>query len=215
MQVLIWAVFVSGALAARYFFGVQGRLLYLVAIAAVIALFRRQLVIGLTHVAARLGLMKQTIDRMPMTITLERAAGLEAAARTPAAELAAAGFVDAGAWNIVQLPKIGLGLMVHPRENFLAAIETASSIGAQVNIHTLYSNGDVLTCTNSRLPAPKVQRPGVTSIRMPGVAPSELLAKARSARRRDDIDAIPEKDAAPTYQRLYAESVRFRKAQGR
>ena len=105
--------------------------------------------------------------------------------------------------------------MVHPQENFLAAIETASSIGAQVNIHTLYSNGDVLTCTNSRLPAPKVQRPGVTSIRMPGVAPSELLAKARSARRRDDIDAIPEKDAAPTYQRLYAESVRFRKAQGR
>ena len=214
MQILIWAVFLAGALASRYFFGLQGRLFYLVLVAVVIALFRRPLAIGLTHVASRLGLVKQTIDRMPMAITLERAAALDELARPSARELAAAGFVDAGAWNIAELPKIRLGLMVHPTENLLAAIETASAIGAQVNLHTLYANGSVMTFTNSRLPAPKAQRPGVTSVRMPGVSASELFAKARAARRRDAMTPIAPADATGIYERLYAESVKFRKALG-
>jgi hypothetical protein len=151
---------------------------------------------------------------MPMTIRLERASAPDEAAKPVAAELAAAGFVDAGAWNIPPMPKIRLALMVHPVDNFLAAIETASSIGAQVNIHTLYSNGNVMTFTNSRLPGPKVQRPGAISERLPGIPPSALLAKARADRRKDGISAVSVKDAAAAYERLYAESIRFRKAQG-
>jgi hypothetical protein len=214
MQVLIWAVFLAGAFGSRYFFGLQGRLWYAVVVFVTIALFRRQLTIGLTHAASKFGLIKRTIDRMPMTIRLERASAPDEAAKPVAAELAAAGFVDAGAWNIPPMPKIRLALMVHPVDNFLAAIETASSIGAQVNIHTLYSNGNVMTFTNSRLPGPKVQRPGAISERLPGIPPSALLAKARAGRRKDGISAVSVKDAAAAYERLYAESIRFRKAQG-
>jgi len=104
--------------------------------------------------------------------------------------------------------------MVHPQENFLAAIETASPIGAQVNIHTLYTNHSIMTFTNSRLPAPKVQRPGVISVRVPGSTPTELLAKARAGRRREGIQTVSIADAVSIYERLYAEATRFRKAHG-
>ena len=214
MQLLIWAVFLAGALTFRYFFGAQGRFWYFVAVLVVIGLFRKPLVIALTHVASKFGLIKDTINRMPTTITLERAPSADAAAKPVAAELAAAGFVDAGAWNIRELPKIRLALMVHPIENFFAAIETTSAIGAQVNIHTLYPNDRITTFTNSRLPAPRAQRPGAISVRVPGSTPAALLAKARAGRRREGIESIRVEDAPSIYERLYAEAIRFRKAQG-
>lgn len=214
MRVLIWGVFLAGAVASRYLFGGQGRLVYAVLVLVTILLFRRQLAIALTHLASKLGLMKATIDKMPASITLARAAAVDETAQPVAAELAAAGFSDAGAWDIPPMPKIKLALMVHRTENFLAAIETASSIGAQVNIHTLYSDGKVMTFTNSKLPSPKAQRPGQTRVRMPGAAVGALLSKARSERRRDGIRAVTVDEAPRLYERLYAESIKFRKAQG-
>jgi hypothetical protein len=214
MRVLIWAVFLAGALASRYFFGSSGRFWYFLAVLFVLAVFRRPLVIGLTHVASKLGLMKSTIDQMPDSITLTKTFASDADAAPVAADLERAGFVDAGAWIIRELPKIRLALMVHPVENFLAAIETASPIGAQVNIHTLYENGSVMTFTNSKLPAPKKQRPGQISIRVPGVPAGALFTKACSGRRREGIRAVREEDAVSIYERLYTESICFRKAQG-
>jgi hypothetical protein len=131
-----------------------------------------------------------------------------------AAELRKAGFTDAGAWDIPPMPKIKLALMVHRSENFLAAIETASTIGAQVNIHTLYCDGKVMSFTNSRLPAPKAQWPALTMLRMPGVAPAALLAKARNDRRREGIREVSVDEAPRIYEHLYTESIKFRKAQG-
>ena len=214
MQVLIWVVFLAGAFASRYFFGLEGRFFYSVVVLLAIVLFRNQLVIGLTHVASKFGLMKATIDKMPMTIKLVRGTAIDPAAGTTAADLSKAGFTDAGAWIIPPMPKIRLALMVHLADNFLAAIETASSIGAQVNVHTLYANGNVMTFTNSKLPAPRVQRPGVVSVRMPGASVDALLAKARTARRRDGISAVTVHDAPGVYERLYAESIKFRKERG-
>jgi hypothetical protein len=214
MQVLVWTVFLAGALAARYFFGLQGRLFYFVFVLVVLALFRKPLVIGLTHIASKFGLMKSTIDKMPMTIRLVRGTQIDPAAKATAAELSKAGFTDAGDWLIPPMPKIRLTLMVHPADNFLAAIETASSIGAQANVHTLYADGSVVTFTNSRLPAPKAQRPGATNVRVPGASVEALLAKARSERRRDGIDSVTPEQAPAIYERLYADITRFRKALG-
>lgn len=213
MQILIWAVFIAGAFASRYFFGLEGRLFYSVVVLLAIVLFRRQLVIGLTHLASKFGLMKATIDKMPMAIRLVKGT-IDAAAEPSAAELSKAGFVDAGAWIIPPMPKIRLALMIHPADSFLAAIETASSIGAQVNIHTLYADGSVMTFTNSRLPAAKAQRPGMTNVRVPGASVDTLLARARTGRRRDGISAVTVDDAPRIYERLYADSIKFRKQQG-
>ena len=214
MRVLIWAVFLAGAFASQYFSGSQGRIAYMIVVLVVIVLFRRPLVIGLTHVASKLGLMKETIEQMPMSITLVKASAADEAAKPVAAALSAAGFVDAGAWDISGMPKIKLALMIHPAENFLAAIETASSIGAQLNVHTLYSNGSIATYTNSKLPAPRAQRPGMTSVRMPGASPKAVLSRARAERPRDGINAMTAEEAPRAYERLYAESIRYRKMQG-
>jgi hypothetical protein len=214
MRTLIWGVFLVGAFASRYFYGLQGRIMYLIAVLVVIALFHRPLAIGLTHVASKLGLMKETIEHMPMSIKLVKTAATTEAAMPVAAALSAAGFVDAGAWDISEMPKIKLALMIHPAENFLAAIETAATIGAQLNVHTLYSNGSVATFTNSRLPAPKAQRSGVTNVRMPGATPKAVLSRARAERPRDGINAMTAEEAPRVYERLYAESTRYRKMQG-
>ena len=214
MRVLIWAVFLAGAFASQYFSGSQGRIAYMMVVLVVIVLFRRPLVIGLTHVASKLGLMKETIEQMPMSITLVKASAADEAAKPVAAALSAAGFVDAGAWDISGMPKIKLALMIHPAENFLAAIETASPIGAQLNVHTLYSNGSIATYTNSKLPAPRAQRPGMTSVRMPGASPKAVLSRARAERPRDGINAMTAEEAPRAYERLYAESIRYRKMQG-
>ena len=214
MRVLIWAVFLAAGFASWYFFGVLGRLAYCVVVFVAIALFRRQLVIGLTHVASKLGLMKATITRMPMAIRLVKAAAIEEDAKPVAAELSAVGFVDAGAWDISEMPQIRVALMIHPAENFLAAIETASTIGAQLNVHTLYSNGTVVTFTNTKLPAPKAQPPGFTSVRMPGASPRALFSRARAERPRDGISAVTAEEAPRVYERLYAESIRHRKMMG-
>jgi len=214
MPRLIWIVFLLGAFASSYFFGAQGRIVYAVVISVTILLFHRQLSIALTHVASKLGLTKATIDKMPSTIKLARAEGMDEEARPVAAELSSAGFMDAGAWDIPPMPKIKLALMVHPADNFLAAIESASAIGAQVNIHTLYSDGKVVTFTNSKLPAPKAQWPELTSVRMPGASVGALLSSARNQRRRDGISAVSAGEAPTIYERLYAESIRYRKMKG-
>ncbi|HSR11506.1 MAG TPA: hypothetical protein VLS90_08655, partial [Thermodesulfobacteriota bacterium] len=166
------------------------------------------------HIVSKLGLTKGTIDSMPPSIRLVSAEIMDAAAGPTAAALSAAGFSPAGAWNIFELPKIRVALMVHPSENFLAAIETASPIGAQVNVHTLYSNGTVVTYTNSRMPAPKAHPPGWTSVRMPGASPGALLSRARAERPRGGISPVAPEKAAEIYERLYSESILYRKAQG-
>jgi hypothetical protein len=214
MRILIWVVFLAGAFGSRYFFASEGSFWYYIVVLVAISLFRRQLAIGLTHVVSKLGLMKGMIDRMPVAIRLVKAAAIDKAAKPVAAALSAAGFVDAGAWNIFEIPKIRLALMVHPAENFLAAIETASTIGAQLNVHTLYSNGTVTTFTNSRLPAPKANRPGWTSVRMPGASPGALFSRARAERPGQGISAVAAEKAPEVYERLYAESILYRKAQG-
>jgi hypothetical protein len=214
MPALIWAVFIAGAIASRYFFGTQGRLAYATVVFVAILLFRRQLTIGLTHLASKFGLMKATIEKMPLSIKLARAGALDEAAKPSAKELSAAGFTDAVAWDIPPMPKIRLALMVHTADNLLAAIETASSIGAQVNIHTLYADGTVVTYTNSRLPSPKAQRPEQTLVRLPGAAAATLVSRARRERRHDGISAVTTQDAPGIYERLYADSIKYRKAHG-
>ncbi len=214
MKILIWGIFLAGAYASWYFFGSTGSFVYFIAFLLVINLFRKQVVIGLTHLVSKLGFTKETIDRMPMSINLVKAAAMDDAARPVTSALAASGFVDAGAWDITEMPQIKLALMVHPGDKFFAAIETASAIGAQVNIHTLYSNGNVMTFTNSRLPAPKAQRPGYTGVRLPGASPSALLSKARKERLRDGISAVTVEEAPRLYERLYTEFISYRKLHG-
>jgi len=214
MPTLIWIFFIASTLLVRWQFGANGMLVWSAAWVVAVALFRRQMSIGLTHLASKWGLTKSTVAAMPSTIDLRRARAADAEADPVLRELSRFGFSDAGAWDILELPRIKLSLMVHRSEYFVAAIESASSIGSQLNLHTLYADGKVESFTNSKLPGPPVLPPGITYVRAPGLSASALLAKARNERRRDGIRPVDIEDAPGIYARLYAEGMKIRKAHG-
>jgi hypothetical protein len=214
MTQLIWIVYIVGLLVAIHYWGTTGRMVFTFGVTLVIVLFRRPLVLALTRLSSKLGLMRGMIDQMPPAIHLSPAAGPTDAARPLIIALAACKFVDAGAWDIRELPKIQLSLMVHPEDGMLAAIESASPIGAQVNIHTIYPDGKVFSVTNSELPAPRATRPNVTRARFPRFVPGELVKKALAERPGAAFRPVSLEEAPRIYEELYAEEIRFRKGAG-
>jgi hypothetical protein len=211
MRVGIWTVYIVGGLAAWYWGGSSGRMIYLVAILIAVTVFRRPLVIALTHLASKVGAVERQVQKMPLAIRLADAPAPYEAAAPTSRSLAELGFVPAGAWRIPELPKIGVTLMVHQEEGFLAAIETAESIGAQLNLHTMYPGGRVVSFTNSELPAPPAMRPAVTHTRSPGASPTALLVRARRQRPQDGYQQMTVGDAPRVYETLYAEEMMFRR----
>jgi hypothetical protein len=213
MKQLIWIVFLGGAAAVLLLGGPAIRLAYFLAVLIAITVFRRPVVLGLTWLASRLGLMRGTIERMPATIHLTRVTDPADAARPILAALADAKFVDAGFWSIVELPKIHVDLMVQPEDGMLAAVESASPIGAQVNLHTLYPGGQVVTFTNSELPPPRVMRSSVVRTQLPRSTPAALISQARTQRPKARFLPVSVQEASGVYERLYADEIAFRKEQ--
>lgn len=215
MRLLIWGIFIAGVIAAGLLAGEAGAFLYLVAVLLAIAFFRRPLVLALTRLASRLGLMRGAIERMPSAIHLKRAPGPTDAARPILAALAASNFADAGAWNIAEMPKIQLSLMVQRDEGMLAAVESASPIGAHVNLHTLYPDGLVVTFTNTELPVSRALRPNVQRTQLPRCSPDALVVRARSERPKLPFRPLSVEEAPRLYEQLYADEIRFRKGTGK
>lgn len=210
MSQLIWGVYLAGLVVAVYGWGVTGFLVYGAATSLAIVLFRRRLVVALTHLSSRLGLTSQAIAKMPPAIHLSRTAAPTAAAAPIVSALGVCKFVDAGSWTIPELPAIEVSLMVEPNEGLLAAIESAASIGAQLNIHTLATDGRVISVTNSELPTAPTVPPNAKRAQFPRCPPQELVRKALELR----LDARarhPTIEEAPRlYEELYAAEIRFR-----
>jgi hypothetical protein len=211
---LIWAVFIGGFLAAAALGGQTGALIFFVATFIAITFFRRPLVLALTRLASGLGLMRGTIERMPMTIHLTRAQRPSDAAGPILSALALNNFTDAGAWSIAEMSKIQLSLMVQREEGMLAAVESASSIGAHVNVHTLYPDGRVVSFTNSELPMPKALPPTIQLTQLPRTSPDALVARARARRPQGPFRPLSVEEAPRLYEQLYADMIRFRKRIG-
>lgn len=211
MNKLIWIVYLIGYCLVLLFGGSTGRLLYLIAVTLVIVLFHRRLVVALTHLSSKLGLIRETIDRMPSAIHLIAVVQPTEAARPLLEGLAACKFIDAGHWDIRELPQIHVSLMVKPDDGLLAVVESASPIGAQVNIHMLYSDGRVFSVTNSELPAPRSLPAKVTRRQFPRCAPAALLTELHTMQAGPGVRSIFAAEAPRIYESLYAEAIRVRK----
>ena len=211
----MWVTFIAGVIAAGFLGGQTGAVIYFVAVLLAIVLFRRTLVLALTRLASRLGLMRGTIERMPSAIHLTQTPGPTDAARPILAALAENNFVDAGAWSITEMLRIHVDLMVQREEGMLAAVESASPIGVHVNLHTLYPDGLVVSFTNTELPMPKALRPNVRRTQVPRCSPDALVARARSERPKLPFRPLSVEEAPRLYEQLYADEIRFRKAAGK
>lgn len=214
MSTLLWGVFFIGAATAFVLGGSKAVAFYLAAVFMALAFFRRPLVIALTHLASLLGLIKNTIDKMPSTIRLVQAPAADPAAHEYLSALVANGFVAAGDWNIPEIPQIKVSLVVHPQASLLGVVESASAIGAQVNLHTLYTDGRCASVTNSKLPSAKFQRPHTFRKRLPGASPKQLLEQTLAQRPSGIYRTITVEEAPRIYEQLYAEETAFRKQMG-
>jgi hypothetical protein len=213
MRVLVWAIFLTIFVAIRLLAPPGFRLVLWIAVVVAMRVFRRPLVIALTHMASKLGLMKGTVEKMPDEIHLTRDAGPTEPAQPILAALRVCDFVDAGAWHIAEMPKVHVHLMVNPQAGILAAVESATSFGAHVNLHTLYSDGSVASFTNSQLPAQKVAPPNALRVRYPKLPPDTLVERACSERPAKPFRPLKTDEAAGIYEHLYAQNTRFRKQQ--
>jgi hypothetical protein len=212
VSVLIWGTYLLGALVAWRLAGWTGFIVFAVVWTVITRVFRRQIVLALTHLSSKLGFVAQKVKEMPLDIHLSRIPVPSEAAALVRDALLGCGFVDAGAYSITELPKIGVTLLVHPQDGMLAAIESASSIGAHVNLHTLYKDMSIFTITNSELPAPRAIPPGVTRVQQPKCAPALLFAHARRERPKGDFRTLAPDDAPRIYAELYTMWTAFRKA---
>jgi hypothetical protein len=209
VQQAIRLTFLAGLVAFTVYGGSAGRLIYLAVVLLVIAVFRRPLVVALTHLASKLGMMRKTVETMPDEIHLTRSSSSAQAARQSMA-LAERGFVHAGAWNINEMPKIEVTLLVHPVDCLLAAVESFP-VGAHVNVHTLYPDGSVVSFTNTALPVPETARPNTQRTRVPRASPGALVDQARRDRPAGPFRKIETQEAPRLYEQLYADEIRFRK----
>lgn len=207
---MVWVVLLFGLGISYGVGGSSGGLTYIVLFLITNIFFRKHLVLALTHLASRLGLIKETIHKMPREIHLTPATSPDSAAEQSLQALQSCGFENAGSWNIAELPKIKVSLMIHPKEDILGVVESASSIGSQVNLHILCVGGHVVSFTNSRLPAPRIQRPNVTRTRMPGVTPQDLVSHILKERPRS-FKPLRVEEAPRLYEQLYAEEIAFEK----
>jgi hypothetical protein len=214
MSLLIWIVCIIGLIVAFYFWGTTGLLMFCAAYFLVIMLYRRPLVLALTRLSAKLGLNRAIINRMPSAIHLSRADESAEDARPILAALATCKFVDAGAWNIDELPGIQVSLMVQQEEGMLAAVESTSAIGAQVNINMIYPDGKWFIVTNSELPAPGALLPNVMRVQLPRCTPNALVEQARTLRPALGFRSISVDEAPRIYEELSAQAIRFLKGKG-
>src|SRR5437764_7287346 len=116
MARVLWLTFFLGLGWAGLQWGATGRLLYLGLISLALTLFRRPIVIGLTHLFTWLGLAKQVARQLPPEIHLQRAPASAAAAQPIVDALEGYKFAPVGAFGIAELPRISVTLMVMPEE---------------------------------------------------------------------------------------------------
>ena len=77
-----------------------------------------------------------------------------------------------------------------------------------------YPDGTVFSVTNTELPVPKQSRPNVKRLQFARCTPPELVRHARDLRPATGFRPLKVDEAAPIYQELYAEEIRFRKGTG-
>jgi hypothetical protein len=211
MQRAIVVVLVLAILALRYLGWVPGlgRLLALVAALAVLALLR--------YLPRALG--KAAVAKLPGRIHLEPVTA--PAWRNPGAvgtlvdPLLAAGFVDAGAYRVVEMQGVLLRLLRLPDEGIRATVMDHPR--AETPVLTLsaeFADGTRLELTNLRGTIETRPHPSVTKVRAPGASAEAMVARFRAERPNQPAVAAPIEGAAAAYEREYAVDVAWMKDEG-
>lgn len=156
----------------------------------------------------------QALDEQPDRISLVRVG--EPRWRNPEPrdvadrQLTAAGFVDAGAWVVREMPELTLGLYANPRERSYAVIYDHPRSGSWVEFVTRYDDGTL--ANYSTLEPVDVEVPeGSVHLAAPELGVGDLWKRMLAERPQRPMRECSRAAAAKDFERGYADSVAHHK----
>ena len=123
------------------------------------------------------------------------------------------GFEDAGTYTVDEMKSVVLRLFVRPADAWLATVYEHQSVGRWVEISVRFQGGGGFAVT-SLPPNGLEDRPDFPIRRLPGVAPSALLARMRAEMPEGMPETISVDRAAERFEAAYAEGIAWRKQHG-
>lgn len=158
---------------------------------------------------------RRTISKQPDTITLDPSSRVP----SPPAQaildgLRTAGFDDAGGFVVRELALLPVHFMVKPSDTVTAAVYEHRVAGVWYDLYTHFEDGTSLTYSTARLGGGLDPRPGHPVVRLPGLAPTALLARFLAARPAGAMKPVSAAAAPDAFVRAYAESAAWRKQHG-
>jgi hypothetical protein len=168
---------------------------------------------ALKDVAARIALTRyrsSALASQPDAISLVRVR--EPRWRNPQAfaasdrELAAAGFAEAGAYVVHEMPGLTLGLYALPGERAYAVVYDHPRSGSWAEIVTRYEDGS-LACFTTLEPMDVELPEGALHVAVPGAPLGELWKRMRAERPARPMRPCSRAEAARDFERAYADSM--------
>ncbi len=123
-------------------------------------------------------------------------------------QLGTAGFVEAGAYVVREMPDLTLALYAHPAESAYAVVYDHPRSGLWAEFVTRYDDGTLATYSN--LEPMDVDMPeGSVHVAAPHLSPADLWKKMLAERPNKSMLACTATSAAQDFERGYAESVAY------
>ena len=193
--------------------------LTLVALLIVWKLFGRRLLalflLSETGRGALEGLGKRAVEAQPDQITLERLADpnwRDASVGEVVAAFCDAGFTDAGAYSVGNMPRVKVNILVKPTDRVAAHVYEHPDAGIWIELVTRYQDGTSTTLTT--LPSTGQNQPGwLTTIRTGKAPADDLLRKFIADRRLHSgvMKPVSVEEAPREFEEGYARYVLWRK----
>ena len=136
-----------------------------------------------------------------------------AAPRKTAEALVSRGFVDAGVYNVLEMPGVVVQLLAHPGDGLYAAVYEHPRAGTWFDLVSRFQDGTSVTYSTSH-PTALEPRPGHPTVNLPRTEPLAVLDKVLAQHPRRPLQAVSPEQAVEVFERGYAEAMAYRKQVG-
>lgn len=135
------------------------------------------------------------------------------AARSLVGALLQRGFQDAGTYHVRELSGLTLQLLVKHDESMMGVVYEHPQAGHWAEVACRYQDGGSSTFSTSR-PTGLAPRPSHPVVNAPGLDPAALYDRAKAERPNRPLEAVTAFTIAAMFERVYAESMAYRKKTG-
>lgn len=124
------------------------------------------------------------------------------------------GFVDAGQYEIVEMPEVPLAAFIQPETDVVAVVYEHPQVGAILDMVTRYADGTSITYTTTTEVGQLEERPGHEKVSAPEASAEGLYRRLLGERPRGETVAIAPDEFADVFEQAYADEMQWRIAKG-